>query len=203
MISINGFIENFSDFNSDESLQPWEIIDNLEVILDEKFIHLDDDFIISGDTAIHKTVVVEQNVIFNGKIIIGKNSFIGANAYLRGPIYIGENVKIGPGSEIKQSIIFNDTAVAHFNYIGNSIIGNSINFEAGSICANHYNERKDKTISVLFNTEIIKTNTQKFGALVGDHSRIGANAVLSPGTILNKESIVKRLELVEQLKEEI
>lgn len=201
MISINDFIENFSDFNSNESLQPWEIIDNLETILDEKFTHLDDDFIISGETAIHKTAVVEQNVIFKGKIIIGRNSFVGANAYLRGPIYISENVKIGPGSEIKQSIIFNDTAVAHFNYIGNSVIGNRINFEAGSICANHYNERKDKTISVLFNSEIIKTNTKKFGALVGDDSRIGANAVLSPGTILPKESIVKRLELIEQVKD--
>ncbi|AZA55249.1 DapH/DapD/GlmU-related protein [Chryseobacterium sp. G0201] len=202
MISITDLIENFSDFDSDKNLQPWEIIDDLEIILNEKFNHLDDDFIISGETAIHKTAVVEQNVIFKGKIIIGRNSFVGANAYLRGPIYVAENVKIGPGSEIKQSIIFNDTAVAHFNYIGNSIIGSSINFEAGSICANHYNERKDKTISVLFNSEIIKTNTLKFGALVGDHSRIGANAVLSPGTILPKESIVKRLELIEQLKEE-
>ena len=38
----------------------------------------------------------------------------------------------------------------------------------------------------------------KFGALIGDGTRIGANAVLSPGTILAPNSIVKRLELVEQ-----
>lgn len=201
MIHINDFIENFSNFYSNEKLLPWEIIDTLEDILKNKFNNLADNYIVSEDVAIHKTAVVEQNVIFKGKVIIGENSFIGANAYLRGPIYIGKNVKIGPGSEIKQSIIFNDTAVAHFNYIGNSIIGNRINFEAGSICANHYNERKDKEISVLFNSEIIQTNTQKFGALVGDDSRIGANAVLSPGTILIKESIVKRLELIEQLQQ--
>lgn len=200
MICINNFIKNFADFYSHENFQPWEIIDHLQIILENKFNTLTDDYLISEDVAIHKTAVVEQNVVFKGKAIIGENSFIGANAYLRGPIYIGENVKIGPGSEIKQSIIFNDTAVAHFNYIGNSIIGNRINFEAGSICANHYNERKDKQISVLFNSEIIQTNTTKFGALVGDDSRIGANAVLSPGTILIKESIVKRLELIEQLQ---
>ncbi|MFH7031624.1 hypothetical protein [Flavobacterium aquidurense] len=34
---------------------------------------------------------------------------------------------------------------------------------------------------------------------MGDNSRIGANAVLSPGTILTKNSIVKRLELIEQV----
>ncbi|WP_261512574.1 DapH/DapD/GlmU-related protein [Chryseobacterium paludis] len=200
MININDFIDNFFDFNSNIYTLPWEIISNLDDLLKEKFDNLNDEYEISGDVAVHKTATVEQNVIFKGRIIIGANSFIGANAYLRGPIYIGKDVKIGPGSEIKQSIIFNETAVAHFNYIGNSIIGNRINFEAGSICANHYNERKDKEISVLLNNEIIKTNTEKFGSLVGDDSRIGANAVLSPGTLLPKESIVKRLELIEQIK---
>jgi NDP-sugar pyrophosphorylase family protein len=200
MIKINDFIENFSDFNFNTDLLPWEIINELDKLLDKKFCSLGDDYEISGDTAIHKTAVVEQNVIFKGRIIIDENAFIGANAYLRGPVYIGKSAKIGPGSEIKQSVIFDETAVAHFNYIGNSIIGKRINFEAGSICANHYNERKDKKITVLFNDQIIKTNTTKFGSLVGDDSRIGANAVLSPGTILSKESIVKRLELVEQIK---
>jgi NDP-sugar pyrophosphorylase family protein len=200
MININDFIDHFFDFNTNRLLQPWEIINNLDDLLKEKFSSLNDEYEISGDVAIHKTATIEQNVIFKGRIIIGENSFIGANAYLRGPIFIGKDVKIGPGCEIKQSIIFNETAVAHFNYIGNSMIGNRINFEAGSICANHYNERKDKEISVLFNHEIIKTSTHKFGSLVGDDSRIGANAVLSPGTILSKASIVKRLELIEQVK---
>ncbi|MBO5563850.1 MAG: hypothetical protein J5939_09090 [Bacteroidales bacterium] len=38
----------------------------------------------------------------------------------------------------------------------------------------------------------------KFGSLVGDGCRIGANAVLSPGTILPPKTIVKRLQLIEQ-----
>ena len=109
-------------------------------------------------------------------------------------------MKIGAGCEIKQSIIFSETAIAHFNYVGNSIIGSNVNFEAGSVAANHYNERKDKTISVLYNGNVIQTNVEKFGSLVGDDSKIGANAVLSPGTILSKNSIVGRLELVEQAK---
>jgi len=124
---------------------------------------------------------------------------IGANAYLRGPIILDQKVHIGAGSEIKQSIILMGTAVAHFNYVGNSIIGSDVNFEAGSVAANHYNERENKIISVKVGAAIIDTGVKKFGSLVGDGSRIGANAVLSPGTILAKASIVKRLELVEQL----
>ncbi|WP_172278792.1 DapH/DapD/GlmU-related protein [Chryseobacterium sp. LAM-KRS1] len=200
MININDFIDEFFDFTANTHLFPWEVINHLDDLLAEKFNQLTDEYEISGNIAIHKTATIEQNVIFKDRIIIGENSFVGANAYLRGPVFVGKNSKIGPGCEIKQSIIYNDTAIAHFNYIGNSIIGNRINFEAGSICANHYNERKDKEISVLFNNEIIRTQTYKLGSLVGDDSRIGANAVLSPGTILPKESIVRRLEFIEQVK---
>ncbi|MCS3531573.1 hypothetical protein [Chryseobacterium sp. JUb7] len=74
-----------------------------------------------------------------------------------------------------------------------------MNFEAGSICANHFNEREEKNIFVKYNDHIISTDTNKFGSLVGDNSKIGANAVLSPGTILDKKTIVKRLELIEQV----
>lgn len=90
--------------------------------------------------------------------------------------------------------------MAHFNYIGNSLIGQGVNFEAGAVCANHYNERQDKTIVVLYRGQYLKTNSQKFGSLVGDNSKLGANSVLSPGTLLEKHSVVKRLELIEQVK---
>ena len=133
--------------------------------------------------------------------MIGKNVSIGANAYIRGAVLLDENVHIGAGCEIKQSVIFSGTAVAHFNYIGNSIIGSDVNFEAGSVAANHFNEREDKIISVMYEGMKVITGIKKFGALVGDGSRIGANAVLSPGTILLKKFIVKRLELIEQVKE--
>lgn len=180
--------------------QPWEIINELDGLLLNQIELLSTDYTIKDNVAIHKTAVIEDGVILKGTIIIGADCFIGANAYLRGPIYLGNAVKVGPGTEIKQSVILDGSATAHFNYVGNSIIGKNINFEAGSICANHYNEREDKRIYVLHGNVTIDTNTEKFGALVGDNSKIGANAVLSPGTILPKNSIVKRLELVEQIK---
>ena len=196
---IENYISDFYKFFPNE--KPWEIIQNLEKCILQLIEGLGKDFIIKENIAIHKTAVIEQNVVIKAPAIIGKNVFIGANAYLRNGVFLGENVKIGTGCEIKSSIIFENSAVAHFNFIGDSIIGCNVNFEAGSITANHYNEREDKTIYVKINNEIINTNCQKFGSLVGDFSKIGANAVLSPGTILEKNSIVKRLELVEQIKD--
>jgi NDP-sugar pyrophosphorylase family protein len=200
-MDIHQFIERFElVFGDLQDKMPWELTNNLAEIMIVKMHQLDKEYSIKDGVAIHPTAVIEQNVVLKGPVIIGKNCFIGANAYLRGPIFLDENVSIGAGCEIKQSVIFSSTAVAHFNYVGNSIVGSNVNFEAGSVAANHYNEREDKTISVLHDGKIVNTHSQKFGSLVGDRTRIGANAVLSPGTILPKYSIVKRLELIEQLK---
>lgn len=201
MIDIENYIENIkTKFSQIDNLQSWEIIDNLEDILSNIIKTLNNSYKIENNIAIHKTAIIEQSVILKGTIIISENCFIGANAYLRGPIYLSNSVKVGPSSEIKQSLIFDNSVIAHFNYIGNSMIGQNINFEAGSICANHFNERQDKRIFVNYNNQLIDTKTEKFGSLIGDNSKIGANAVLSPGTILEKNSIVKRLELIEQTK---
>jgi NDP-sugar pyrophosphorylase family protein len=201
MIHIDDYINDFSLLFSDlTNLQPWNITDNLKEIIEKTILTLDDNYTIKDNVAIHKTATIENGVTIKSPAIIGENCYVGAHAYFREGVYLGNSVKIGPGCEIKNSIICSFTAVAHFNYIGNSIIGSNINFEAGSIAANHYNERVIKKISVLHNDEIIETGSEKFGSLVGDNSKIGANAVLSPGTILKKNTIVKRLELIEQVK---
>jgi len=201
MILIDDFISGFSSlFTDQQSWQPWEVTECLKEIIRIRLLLLGDDYEISDEVAIHKTAVVEAGVALKSPAIIGPDCVVGAHAYFREGVFLDHSVKIGPGCEIKNSIIFSGTAIAHFNYVGNSIIGRNVNFEAGSIAANHYNERVDKRISVLYRGELIDTGVNKFGSLIGDNSRIGANAVLSPGTILEKNSIVKRLELVEQLK---
>ncbi|WP_462255485.1 DapH/DapD/GlmU-related protein [Ferruginibacter sp.] len=198
MIVIEDYIKSFSKYFKQHQ-QPWEIINELPETIIEFLKNCNADFKIENNIAVHKTAVIEAGAILKSPAIIGTNCFIGANAYLRGGIFLADGVTIGTGCEIKSSIIFNESAIAHFNFIGNSIIGSNVNFEAGAVTANHYNERADKQIEVLYNGTIIKTNTNKFGALAGDNCKIGANAVLSPGTLLTKNTIVKRLELVEQV----
>lgn len=201
MIDIDDFIPKFhSVLSTDKTKQPWEITDDLEKIIIDFLKTLSTDFKIENNIAIHKTAVIEMNTIIKAPAIIGENCFIGSNAYLRNGVYLGKNVKIGTGCEIKTSLIFDNSAIAHFNFIGNSVIGRNVNFEAGSITANHYNERNNKQIIAIHHGKLMDTQTEKFGSLVGDHSKIGANAVLSPGTILEMSSIVKRLELIEQVK---
>ena len=192
---LKNFLTNFPDLEKD---LPWNIVASVQNTIQQKIKSLSSDFKIKQEVAIHKKAQIEENVTLKGPIIISNGCFIGAHAYMRGGVYLCEKSIVGPGCEVKSSLIMSGSALAHFNFVGDSLIGSYVNMEAGSIIANHYNERLDKTIYVMLNKKKVKIEVTKFGALVGDHSKIGANAVLSPGTILLPESLVKRLELVEQ-----
>lgn len=179
---------------------PWNIITNLNQIVE--FIIQnelsDSEFNVKNGIAIHKSAIIENNVTIKENTIVGKNSIIKSGAYLRNGVLIGKGVNIGANSEIKQSIIFSKSRVAHLNYVGNSIIGEDVNLEAGSILANHFNEFKNKKIQVMIEDKILNTGVTKFGSLIGDESRIGANAVLNPGTILDRKTMIGRLVHVDQ-----
>jgi NDP-sugar pyrophosphorylase family protein len=179
--------------------KPWEITANASSIITEKIKSLSPDYAVTDNVAIHKSAMVEEHVVLKGPLIISENCFIGAHAYLRNGVFLDEGVSIGPGCEVKSSFIFSNSTLAHFNFVGDSILGSRVNLEAGSVIANYFNERSDKQISVRISNEIIPTGSSKFGALLGDDVKIGANAVLSPGTILPPHSIVNRLQLVQQV----
>jgi UDP-N-acetylglucosamine diphosphorylase / glucose-1-phosphate thymidylyltransferase / UDP-N-acetylgalactosamine diphosphorylase / glucosamine-1-phosphate N-acetyltransferase / galactosamine-1-phosphate N-acetyltransferase len=199
MISISEYNEQFPKFFPALSGKtPWDIIAEIEVIIKKQIETLGDDFTISNGIAVHKSAVVEAHAVMKPPVIISEKCFVAAHAYMRGGVFVGPRSVVGPGCELKSCIILNDSALAHFNFAGDSIIGSHVNMEAGSLIANHYNERQDKTIHVVINGQRLKIPSTKFGALIGDHSRMGANSVLSPGTVLQKSTVVKRLQLIEQ-----
>jgi len=194
---INAFATLFPDHQHDT---PWAICANIQSILAARIKTLSPDYRVKDNIAIHKNANIEEHVVLKGPCIIGDGCFVGAHAYMRGGVFLGDKVSVGPGCEIKSSYIMPGSALAHFNFAGDSLLGSGVNMEAGSIIANHFNERADKAIFVMVDDQKLATGATKFGALVGDQVKIGANAVLTPGTILKPGSIVKRLELIEQVK---
>ena len=200
LIHVEEFVKGFSaTFPDLKSINPWDITSDLAAIINRVIAQLDGEYSIKDGVAIHKSATIEGNVVLKPPVVISEGCFVGANAYFRGGVYLGAKSFVGPGCEIKSTFIFAQSHLAHFNFVGDSIIGTNVNFEAGSITANHYNERSVKNILVRYNSVKVDTGTEKFGAIVGDHSKIGANAVLSPGTLLMPGSIVKRLQLIDQL----
>ena len=153
---------------------------------------------LNGNIAIHLTATIEEGAIIKGPAIIGRSSFIAAGAYMRGGCWLDADCVLGPGVELKSSFVFAGSKLAHFNFVGDSILGREVNLEAGSIIANYRNEQPDPAVSFVHKGTWIKTGAEKFGALVGDRTKIGANAVIASGAILAPDTIVKRLSLVDQ-----
>ena len=141
--------------------------------------------------------MVEPGAIVKAPALIGPRCFVAASAYLRGGTYLDDGCIVGPGSELKTSFMFEGAKLAHLNFVGDSILGAAVNVEAGAVIANYRNELADKTIRFWFGGRILETAVEKFGALVGDGCRIGANAVIAPGAILPSGTKVARLSLID------
>jgi NDP-sugar pyrophosphorylase family protein len=177
---------------------PWAITGDLGAMLRATLALLESDYELRGEIAIHRLAVVEPQAVLKPPCVIGPGCLVAAHAYLRGGVFLGESAIVGPSAEVKSSILLRGAKVAHLSFVGDSILGSFVNIEAGAVLANHRNERAEKEIRVAIDGARLGTGVEKFGALVGDRSRVGANAVLAPGTILEPGSIVARLALVDQ-----
>jgi NDP-sugar pyrophosphorylase family protein len=178
---------------------PWDITSRLPALIEERAAVLPSArYTRSEGIIVHDSATIESGATLKAPLIVGEGCYIASTAYLRGGVFLDRNVTIGPGCEVKASLIMADSALAHFNYVGDSIVGSGVNLEAGAVVANRFNEREEQEVLVHIGGVAIGTGVTQFGALIGDAVRIGANAVLSPGTVLAPGTIVARLQLVDQ-----
>lgn len=177
---------------------PWKVTQQAEVHILRALEGLPAGYEIENNVAIHPTAIIEAGALIKGPAIIGPRCFVAATAYLRGGVFMDEDCIVGPGAELKTTFMFKGSKLAHFNFVGDSILGAAVNLEAGSIIANYRNELADKVIRIRLDQDVIDTGAEKFGALAGDGARVGANAVIAPGAILAKNARVSRLSLVDQ-----
>lgn len=199
--NIASFVESIttSPLREWAQLPPWEITANatsiVRTLLDQTDLR---DYLVTDEVAVHRSAVVETGATLKGPLLLGPNCFVAAGAYLRGGNWVAADCIFGPGAELKSSFVFPKTKLAHFNFVGDSILGEDVNLEAGSIVCNYRNERDDKDILVRLDGALRRTGVQKFGALVGDHARIGANATLAPGALLRRGTVIGRTALCDQ-----
>lgn len=134
--------------------------------------------------SIGKGTVVEPGAYIKGPCWIGRDCTVRHGAYVRGDVITGNKCVIGHDTEIKHSILLDYAHAAHFAYLGDSIIGNRVNLGAGTKCANL--KLDNHSIKVAYQDNRWDTGLRKFGAVIGDDSQIGCNAVTNPGTLLGK-----------------
>ena len=123
-----------------------------------------------------------------GPAWIGENCHIRAGCYVRENVIVGNGVVMGNSCEFKNCIVFDDVQVPHFSYVGDSILGYKAHLGAGVILSNVKLDHAE--ISVLATDGLIATGLRKFGAIIGDRSEIGCNAVLNPGSVVGRDCII-------------
>lgn len=170
--------------------RPWELLEATGWKLESLSHQLDGN--ISDDATLHGTVRIEvgarirSGVTIEGPVVVRAGAEIGPNAYLRGPAVIGPDAKVGHAVEIKNSILFPGATVGHLAYVGDSLLGNDVNFGAGTNVANlrHDNEPVRTTIK----GERVSTGRRKFGVVVGPHVKTGIDTNLNAGIVLPTDS---------------
>ena len=178
---------------------PWEILPEIKNIILEIGRNLDKTQYqeIKENVWIHNSASVDDNVQIIGPAIIGPESSIRHCAYIRENVIVGKACVIGNSCEVKNAIIFDETQVPHFNYVGDSIMGYKSHMGAGSIVSNLKSDKSN--VVVRAGEEKLETNLKKFGAVIGDHVEIGCNSVLNPGTVIGKNSNIYPLSRVRGL----
>ena len=195
-LKLDYYFEHMNEFEHKEVFEectyPWEALAKVTPLLNElveknsvkinngtlgEFVSLKGNYIIGEGTEIHSNVSIE------GPVIIGKNCTIQSGALIRPGCIIGDNCVIGHGAEIKHSILQNKCKVQSMTFAGDSIIGKSTRVGSGTILANRRFDQKNITVKNSLG-EKVDTQTDFFGAIVGDNSRLGANCTTLPGSFI-------------------
>src|SRR5215203_4731421 len=132
---------------------------------------------ISNAVFIGQGTVVEQGAVLKGPAWIGENCHVRSGCYVRENVIVGDGVVMGNSCEFKNCILFDEAQVPHFNYVGDSILGFRTHLGAAVILSNVMLDHRE--IRVTASDGNVATGLKKFGAVVGDRTEIGWNAVIN------------------------
>ena len=172
----------------EKHLYPWQMLPELkdyirQLIKDglEGFTQIAPEVLVGENVKIAPTATIE------GPAIIGANTEIRPGAYIRGSVITGPDCVIGNSSELKNCVLLRKVQVPHYNYVGDSVLGNFAHMGAGSICSNLKSDGKNVIVRGMENYE---TGLRKLGGIIGDHGDIGCGCVLNPGTVIGQNTSV-------------
>ena len=172
----------------DNSEYPWEMLPKIKAhILSIIENGMEGYTLLKEGVLVGEGVKIAPTATIEGPTVIGAGTEIRPGAYIRGSVITGEGCVIGNSSELKNCVLLNTVQVPHYNYVGDSVLGNYAHMGAGSICSNLKSDGKNVVIKGDVEYE---TGLRKIGGILGDHADIGCGCVLNPGTVIGKNTSV-------------
>lgn len=178
---------------------------------DHASLNLPENVTIIGNEAlaIHPTAKVYPSVIFdieNGPVLIDAGATIRPGAIIQGPTYIGPHSTV-----LDQALIKSDTVVgpvckvagevghtifqafankAHDGHLGDSYVGEWVNFGAGTTNSNLLNTYGEITAKIRPGSYRERTGLMYLGAIVGDHVKCAINTRIMTGTVIGTGAMI-------------
>ncbi|MBL52054.1 MAG: hypothetical protein CMG57_08870 [Candidatus Marinimicrobia bacterium] len=139
-----------------------------------KYVIIDES---EADVFIDEDVIVEPFSYLKGPLYIGKKSIISSHSKIRNSV-IGSECKIG--GEVSGTIIQGNTNKVHDGFLGDSYLGEWVNLGAGTTNSNLKNNYQPVVMQV--NKELVRSERQFLGSVIGDHSKTAIGTQLNTGT---------------------
>ncbi|MGB4966222.1 MAG: bifunctional sugar-1-phosphate nucleotidylyltransferase/acetyltransferase [Microgenomates group bacterium] len=181
---------------------PWSLLDVVQELTSEMKPYnkgtIEEGVIIRGTVVIGEGTVIKSGAYIEGNFYIGKNCIIGPNCYLKGFGSIGDECVIGNAVEVCRSVMGNGVNIRHLSYVGDSVIGNSVNLAAGTILASLRHDGKNVRVTV--NGIRVDSGRQKLGAIIGDNVKTGIHTSIMPGCKLEAGRVTLPAEVVREDK---
>ena len=167
---------------------PWEILPKINEyarkLIDSK---IDGYTLLKDGVLVGKNVKIYPSATIEAPAVIGSECEIRPGAFIRGNVITGRACVIGNSSELKNCILLDEVQVPHYNYVGDSILGNKAHTGAGTICSNLKSDGKPVVIHGDIDYE---TGLRKIGGILGDGADVGCGSVINPGTVIGKNTSV-------------
>lgn len=167
---------------------PWEMLPRIKEYawsLIEKGIEgytlIADGILVGENVKIYPTATIEA------PCIIGSNSEVRPGAFIRGSVITGSGCVIGNSSELKNCVLLDKVQIPHYNYVGDSVLGNKAHTGAGTICSNLKSDGKPVVVHGDVDYE---TGLRKIGGILADGADVGCGSVINPGTVIGKNTSV-------------
>lgn len=171
-----------------ECKYPWQILPKIKSHISHMLQNVPEGFtVITEGILVGENVTIHPSAVIIPPAVIGPGTEIRPGAYLRGNVITGPNCVIGNSSELKNAVLLEHVQVPHYNYVGDSILGNFSHMGAGSVCSNL---KSDGSNVVIHGDRDYETGLRKVGGILADHADVGCSCVLNPGTVIGKNTSV-------------
>jgi bifunctional UDP-N-acetylglucosamine pyrophosphorylase / glucosamine-1-phosphate N-acetyltransferase len=146
---------------------------------------------IAAGAVIHPFTHIEGDA---AGVQVGSGALVGPFARLRPGAVLGDEVHIGNFVEVKNATLGKGAKANHLAYLGDSTVGERVNFGAGSITANYDGANKHRTVigndvHVGSNCVLVAPVTLGDGATIGGGSTIAKDAPAGQLTVARARQV--------------